>query len=296
MTEANSTVGTLACLRDLALIRVSGPDRITFLQGQLTNDVTRLGDTLMTAGYCSPKGRLLATPRLFADGDSVLMIVTACQAAALVKRLKMYVLRSKVTVDLDTTHEIFGYTGAVPDILPSEAFVFDLGTPAAATCVAAAVPQRHGLIIAPSGTLTSTVTSVQWWAVSAAAGEPWIFALSADRFTPHAINLDLVRGISFNKGCYTGQEVVSRIEHIGKTNRRMVLFAANKPLSLAVDGDVTDVAGAVLGTVVYAVSMADRTLILMEVPTALCEITEPVESSLATLYRLALPYGWSRTE
>ena len=100
MTDANSTVGTLSCLSSLALITVSGADRFTFLQGQLTNDITKLGDKLMPAGYCSPKGRLLATPRLFQNGETIDMIVAASNADYLVKRLRMYVLRSKVTLSL----------------------------------------------------------------------------------------------------------------------------------------------------------------------------------------------------
>ena len=109
MTDANSTVGTLSCLSSLALITVSGADRFTFLQGQLTNDVTRLGNELMPAGYCSPKGRLLATPRLFQEGDTIGMIVAASNADYLVKRLKMYVLRSKVTIERAADREVAGF-------------------------------------------------------------------------------------------------------------------------------------------------------------------------------------------
>ena len=114
MTDANSTVGTLSCLSSLALITVSGADRFTFLQGQLTNDVTKLGNELMPAGYCSPKGRLLATPRLFQEGDTIGMIVAASNADYLVKRLKMYVLRSKVTIERAADREVAGFVGSAP--------------------------------------------------------------------------------------------------------------------------------------------------------------------------------------
>ena len=239
MTDANSTVGTLSCLSSLALITVSGADRFTFLQGQLTNDVTKLSNELMPAGYCSPKGRLLATPRLFQESDTIGMIVAASNADYLVKRLKMYVLRSKVTIELAADREVAGFVGSAPTNLGDGALVFELPCALPQARIAAALPSGLGLAIVPKGTACAGSEPL-WWAACAAAGQSWVFGETAERFTPHAVNLDLIGGISFNKGCYTGQEVVSRIEHIGKTNRRTVLLAANDPLELAPGTDLTD--------------------------------------------------------
>lgn len=295
MTDANSTVGTLARLQSLALITLSGEDRVSFLQGQLTNDVTKLGEALMRAGYCSPKGRLLATPRLFKEGETIGMIVAADQAAAIAKRLKMYVLRSKVTVTLDETRELFGYLGKATEALPQGCRVFAMADAKVEACIGAALPRGLGIIAAPKGSLEANTAEALWWAASAAAGEPWVFAKTADRFTAHAVNLDLAHGVSFNKGCYTGQEVVSRIEHIGKTNRRTIAAALAKPETLEAGCDLTDAEGAVFATVVYAAALADRTLMLAEVASTIAEADGPLESTLGTLHRLPLPYGWTRT-
>lgn len=296
MTDANSTVGMLSCLSTLALINVSGADRFTFLQGQLTNDVTKLSNDLMAAGYCSPKGRLLATPRLFQDGESIGMIVAASQAEALVKRLKMYVLRSKVTIELDLNREVVGFIGKRPENLPAGALIFDLPAARVETRIAAALPDGLGLAVVNKDSVSCSCSPALWWAACAGAGQPWVFAQSSDRFTPHAVNLDLVRGISFNKGCYTGQEVVSRIEHIGKTNRRTIVLAADKPLQLEPGADLLSESGEVVATVLYCATLSDRSILLAEVPTSVAETNASVEIEHSALHRLGLPYGWTRTE
>lgn len=294
MSDANSTVGTLACLSSLALIRVTGADRFTFLQGQLTNDVHKLGDGLMTAGYCSPKGRLLASPRLFKDDEAVYMIVAASNAQALVRRLKMYVLRSKVCIELDNEHIVAGCVGAAPASLPDDARFFALRSGCPQARIAAALPDGLGLVVADKAGLTCDGSEALWWAACAAAGEAWIFAETAERFTPQAVNLELVGGVSFSKGCYTGQEVVSRIEHIGRTARRTVLFAAGKALELAPASDLVSADGRPAATVVFAAPLADRTLVLAEVSSDFALADDDLETTLGTLHRLPLPYGWSR--
>lgn len=296
MTDANSTVGTLSCLSRLALIRITGADRLSFLQGQLTNDVFKLGDGLMCAGWCSPKGRLLCTPRLFQKGEAVGMITAASNVEYVVKRLKMYVLRSKVTVEIDPDFTVAGYVGRAPEALPEDALCFALtgGTPEA--CMAAAVPSSYGLAVVPKNTPLAAGLEPLWWAASAAAGSPWVFGESAERFTPHAVNLDLVDGVSFTKGCYTGQEIVSRIEHIGKTNRRTAFFAAPKALEFAPGSDIAAADGTPTATVVYAAPRADRTLILAEVPADLALAGGNLETADGSLHRLPLPYGWTRSE
>ena len=164
MTDANSTVGTLSCLSSLALITVSGADRFTFLQGQLTNDVTKLGNELMPAGYCSPKGRLLATPRLFQEGDTIGMIVAASNADYLVKRLKMYVLRSKVTIERAADREVAGFVGSAPTNLGDGALVFELPCALPQARIAAALPSGLGLAIVPKGTVCAGSEPL-WWSI-----------------------------------------------------------------------------------------------------------------------------------
>ncbi|MGN1209411.1 MAG: YgfZ/GcvT domain-containing protein, partial [Duodenibacillus sp.] len=135
-TDATSTSDTSFRLDTLRIIRITGDDRLRFLQGQLTQDVMHLQPGVLTpAGLCSPKGRLLATPRLAVLEDAVLLIVTADQRDALVKRLKMYVLRSKVTVETLDTLSVVAVKGPRPQA-PESAQVFDRPAPSAQACAA----------------------------------------------------------------------------------------------------------------------------------------------------------------
>ena len=207
----------------------------------------------------------------------------------------MYVLRSKVTIERAADREVAGFVGSAPTNLGDGALVFELPCALPQARIAAALPSGLGLTIVPKGTACAGSEPL-WWAACAAAGQSWVFGETAERFTPHAVNLDLIGGISFNKGCYTGQEVVSRIEHIGKTNRRTVLLAANDPLELAPGTDLTDNQGQVVATVLYGAKLADRTLLLAEVSTETAQSEVALDTTAATLHRLPLPYGWTRTK
>lgn len=103
---------------DYALVRVTGKDAVTFLHGQFTNAIQGLGDTVRSAGYCTPKGRLLATMRLWMDGDVVMMLVPKAIGPAFIKRLRMYVLRADVKFECATDGVVMlGVTGNAEAVL-----------------------------------------------------------------------------------------------------------------------------------------------------------------------------------
>lgn len=232
-----------ARLDELALIEITGPDAFTFLHGQLTQDISGLplGQARL-AGYCTAKGRLLATLVVWRSGrqdDSCRALVRADLADALVKRLSMFVLRAKVRVQC------------------SPALVWGAGLPADHAAAAAAAwavledeegdwvrapgadaPVRSWFI-ASEGRLPPGVAVAGWadaWRVrDIGAGLPWVQSATQEVFIPQTLNLDLIDGVSFTKGCYPGQEVVARSHYRGTVKRRMAAGRCQAPVDAATD-------------------------------------------------------------
>ena len=221
-----------------ALIAITGDDATTFLQGQLTNDVEALkaGDAQWT-GWCSPKGRLLATFLLVKRPDGYLAMLPAEIAPAIAKRLSMFVLRSKVKVeDASARYKAFGLAGdgageiaagiAGGDALPMRTAEKDgvIGVVLEATRAVLLAPATAAAALA--GTLASRASRTgpeTWERASIRAGIPTIVAATQEAFVPQMANFDLVGGVSFRKGCYTGQEIVARTQYRGILKKRMAL-------------------------------------------------------------------------
>ena len=162
------------------LITVSGTDRIDFLQGQLSQDISRLKSSgRMLAAWCNPKGRVIAIFRVIDQGREIALLVPETLLEKLVQRLTMFRLRADVEF-------------AVSD---------DFG----------------GLIQDDEADLIKLIR----------AGVPNIDDTNTEAFTPHMLNLDKLGAISFSKGCYTGQEVVARTEHLGQSKRRLMRYEAD---------------------------------------------------------------------
>lgn len=220
------------------LIAISGADSQTFLQGQVTNDIKLLAQSAQFNGYCTPKGRLLALFYSFMLEDVIYLQCPRDLIPDLVKRLRMYVLRSKVLVEdasdrlltfglaSDTLSTTIEYLPATPHQLAST----NLGT---LIRLADAGNQQRALLIvqsegAPacwqslSATFTPSSTSA-WEALEIQAGIPQVYATTKEQFVPQMVNLDALNGINFKKGCYTGQEIVARTHYLGKVKRRTLL-------------------------------------------------------------------------
>ncbi|MGZ5649163.1 MAG: CAF17-like 4Fe-4S cluster assembly/insertion protein YgfZ [Usitatibacter sp.] len=226
----------LADLSHNALVSVTGDDATAFLHAQFTNDVQSLPEgAAQWNGWCSAKGRLLATFLLLRRSDGYLMMLPAEIAPALVKRLAMFVLRSKVKIR-DASAELarIGFAsktagvfvarhwGHTPDPMRS---VHHHG----ATCVA--LDDQRFVIIAPFEAAqaawdklaeNSTKAGVDAWEwTSLRAGIPIIVAATQESFVPQMANFELVGGVSFKKGCYPGQEIVARTQYRGILKKRM---------------------------------------------------------------------------
>jgi hypothetical protein len=237
-----ATQGTIiADLSHLGLLQVDGADAVTFLQGQLTNDIKLLdGSNSQYAGYCTAKGRLLAIFLAFAHHDHLYLQLNRTLKESIAKRLKMYVLRSKVILtDVSDTIIRFGIAGPQAASALTALFGEVPDTPMQRLDL-----ERANLIRLPGDTPRYEIFSrieeapaiwsqlqlqcvpvgkSVWDWLDIQAGIPDVTPATSEAFVPQMLNLDKLGGISFKKGCYTGQEIVARTHYLGKVKRRTYL-------------------------------------------------------------------------
>jgi len=235
--------GYVAPLTDLGLIAATGEDAASFLHNQLTNDVEHLSMTeARLAGYCSPKGRLLATLLMWKTADATMLQLPAQIQGAVQKRLQMFVLRAKAKlIDASDSQVVLGVGGqAASDALikwfptlpsaPLEKIENEagtlirmndaLGTPRFQWIAPIALAEQAWPTLTTQ--LTPVGTSV-WRLTEIHAGTPQVTQPTQEQFVPQMINFELIGGVNFKKGCYPGQEIVARSQYLGKLKRRMLL-------------------------------------------------------------------------
>ena len=260
----------VARLGSLAVLRASGADALAFLQGQLTVDVGEVGPAASRlAAWCSPKGRVLAMFRLLADpaGDGYLLVCERWFVAKLLARLRMFILRADARVD-DVSGEIgvagIAGTRALPDRAAAWARAADVDDAATFEETAITrVPGRHRRFIvagphvsivsvaAPRDDRVRRAGDGAWRLADICAGVTPIGEDTSDTFLPQMLNLDRLRAVSFEKGCYVGQEIVARTQHLGRIKRRACVgrtdaaIAAGDPIVDAARGEAPKV-GAVI--------------------------------------------------
>lgn len=226
----------LADLSHNALLAVTGDDAAAFLHGQLTNDVQALpAGAAQWNGWCSAKGRLLATFLLMRRADGFLLLIPGDIAEPVAKRLRMYVLRSKVKIeDASEAYARIGVAGKSAGVIVARHFGFEPDPMRSvekdgALCVA--LDAQRFVILAPPGTaaplwetlaLNATPAGTDAWDWSMIqAGVPLIGTATQDAYVPQMVNFELLGGVSFRKGCYPGQEIVARTQYRGILKRRM---------------------------------------------------------------------------
>jgi tRNA-modifying protein YgfZ len=213
-----------ARLDHLGTLRFSGQDAEAFLQGQLTCDVAGLALRSSSHGaYCNAKGRMLATFLLWRDESGFAMALSRELVAPVQGKIARFVLRSKVTIaDASDSLVLVGATGA-------EAERSLAGSPGSHL----RLPDGRLLLALPATAAGEALRRLRladaalWRWLDIRRGLPRITAETQDQFVPQMANLELLGGVSFDKGCYTGQEIVARAQHLGKVKRRA--FLANVP-------------------------------------------------------------------
>ncbi|MDE2149216.1 MAG: folate-binding protein YgfZ [Gammaproteobacteria bacterium] len=273
----------LMALPQLGLLAAEGADTASFLQGQLSCDLRQLtaGHALL-GGHSSPKGRLLAVLLLQRAGDAVWLELPAALAANLCKRLSMYVLRAKVRLrDAGAERPAIGLIGARAGAILE---AIGLPAPAAPLAVASAdgtsvlrrhgEPARYSLRAEPQrlaqlwpllAARAQAVGPAVWRLAEIRAGVPTVLPPTQEHFVAQMVNLDLLGGVSYDKGCYTGQEVIARLHYRGNLKRRMFLARAAAP-AIAPGTAVFDAGGSdtqPVGEVVDAAPMGGGSALLV---------------------------------
>ncbi len=256
-------------LAPLAVLSIAGPDAATLLQGQLSSDVTGLSpDICQFSSFNSPKGRMLANFVIWReDADDFRVLLPADIAAPIAKRLSMYVLRSKVALsDVSMEAERFGIGGpgaggALIEVFAAEEKTFGVTRAGGATVLA--LPGPRYVVVAPAAAARATRGLLEriapvapypvWQWLTIRAGVPVITAPTQDQFVAQTANWDLLGGINFRKGCYTGQEIIARMQYLGRQKERLFAFHADAA-SIAAGTRIFDVSadGPPCGTVVNA--------------------------------------------
>jgi folate-binding protein YgfZ len=244
----------VAPLADFGLIRATGEEAAPFLHNLLTNDVKGLApDGVRFAGLCTAKGRLIASFHIWhSETNDLILMLSEDVLAGILKKLSMYVLRSKVKLsDASEERVLIGLAG--PD---AEAALQEIG--ATVPFPMQAVPFEHGqairlderrlvLAIEPAAApavweklaaKARPVGTAAWRWLEIAAGQPRIVAATQEAFVPQMANFETtaVGGVSFTKGCYPGQEIVARAQYLGKVKRRM--YRAHLESEIAPGADV----------------------------------------------------------
>lgn len=290
-------------LRSLTAVLISGSDAKTFLQGQLTADLRKLSlERALLAACNSAQGRVQSVLTLLERDEGVLAVLPTSMAGRFVARLRSHVLRSRVIVA-----EQSRYTFAPLTTAQAEGLVSPLPQ-MPGECVNRGVlgvlrwwsADGRYLLVAPDASFEPDAQDdLAWRQADIAAGIPQVYPETHEFFLAQALNLDLLGGISFDKGCYTGQEIVARTHYRGTIKRRMMRFAAHCAVPApgarvmrdgAHAGDVVDACPASPGTnatcEVLAVVSLDRASSGLEL--------DGIPDSRLT--RLALPYAIPQAE
>lgn len=231
----------VAPLFHLGVFRAAGADCDGFLQNQLSNDVRELtAGRAQLSSYNSPKGRVLDVLTLRRDGEAVLLETGGETLPATLKRLRMFVLRSKVALeDMRADHFALGLAGPGAGAVlqqsglpvPEQDWHYAAGEGITVLRRPGIAPRYSLHLARPSAeklwqklsTMAQPAGTARWRLLDILAGLPAIRTGTADHFVAQMLNLDQLGGVSFSKGCYPGQEIVARMHYLGNLKRRMFL-------------------------------------------------------------------------
>ncbi|MEZ5499216.1 MAG: hypothetical protein R3E77_07280 [Steroidobacteraceae bacterium] len=250
-------------LSHLAVLAVDGPDSGRFLHGQLSNDLlTMTTEHARLAGYHNPQGRVISIMQIVRLAEASYWLILPDELLESVReRMLRFRLRSKFSLQHASDLGLFawGESRSLGDAEP-----FALRAVGDTRFIRQAGAGIRWLQIRRRGNETALDGSLAWRGADIAAGQPQVYAATSESFVAQMLNLDLVGAIAFDKGCYTGQEVIARAHYRGRVKRRMQRFAVDTRLALAPgrhchapDGrrlDITDALATPTGYEVLAVA------------------------------------------
>jgi tRNA-modifying protein YgfZ len=231
-------------LSHFGLIKMTGNEVVKFLQGQFTNDVKQVtAQQSQLSAWCNAKGRIMVNFRLFKRDEAYYLLLPQESLENILKRLRMFVLRADVKLEpVSETLFCLGMAGTKSTQILTECLGFAPPTEIDASITANHItiltirgPQpRYLLFTETPQTLWECATQIArpigasaWQLLDILAGTPQIVPATAEEFVPQMVNYQAIGGVSFKKGCYTGQEIVARMQYLGTLKRRMYLAKIN---------------------------------------------------------------------
>jgi tRNA-modifying protein YgfZ len=268
--------GNILCdLSHLGLLEISGADAAIFLQGQVSNDTLLLnGSIAHFSAYCNPKGRMLALFLAFAHHNLALGHHLHLQfnrelLEPIMKRLKMYVMRSKVEIkDVSDSTIKFGINGPQAASLLAGSFAsiptqdYQLVTLDNGAILKLPTIAGHArfqiftdstnapIILDALKADCQSVNKACWDWLDIQMGIPDVSLKTQEQFVPQMLNIDLLGGINFKKGCYTGQEIVARTHYLGSVKRRTYLAELASEIAPDAGDKIVDAAQNEVGQIV----------------------------------------------
>lgn len=271
--QATATAEIVADLSGHSLLRVHGNDATTFLQGQLTNDIRLVDEShSQLSAYCNPKGRMLSIFRILMQNEDYLLQLPAPLLDTILTKLRIYVLRANVKlVSADEELQRIGIAG------PKASEIIDRRLGIVPEDDTACIAERDLIVLRLPGIqprfeiITTLATAKHLWDglgqdcrpvgtpswawLDIMAGLPNIYRETSEAFIPQMTNLEILGGVSFGKGCYTGQEIVARMQYLGKLKQRMYRAHVFTTEQVPRPGDTIhtpDLPGQTVGTIVDA--------------------------------------------
>lgn len=310
---------TLISLNDWTLVNVTGPDAVKYLQGQLTADLDALpADAHTLCGHCDAKGKMWSDLRLFHRNDGFSYVERRSMLETQLPELKKYAVFSKVTIAADEDAILLGVAGFqagaalaawFPQRPTAEHPVVEHG---GNTLLHFSAPAERYLLVATPELAAQLVDKLegqaqlsdgqQWLALEIEAGNPIIDKENGAQFIPQAVNLHALGGISFTKGCYTGQETVARAKYRGANKRALYLLSGNASVIPQAGDELELKLGdnwRRTGSVLAAVKLNDGTLSVQAVlnndlaPDSMLRVRDDDGSSLSIQ---PLPYSLNEEE
>ena len=281
----------LCDLSGRGLISITGADALSFMQGQFTTnilDITRQQGQL--SAWCSPKGRVLAVFTVVAHADGYLLMMPRELIATLLNRLRLYVLRAQVVVEDVSDNELvcIGCQGQTAETtlepmfpeIPTELYQISHSIDGIMLIRVPGLSPRFELVGSATSmaALWTKLSSHLWphpestWLLGAmTAGVPNVRSDTADEYLPQMLNLELIGGVDFNKGCYPGQEIVARAHYLGKVKRRMYLIEIHADTPPSRGTPLIDATtGQTLGKIVEIIPKVDGDYLALAVNSVSC--------------------------
>lgn len=254
-SESSAAENTLYPIAHLTAFNVAGADAESFLQGQLTCNIKDLDlNRASLAAFCNAKGRVISTLLVCKTENTFIIILPQSLLNKVMNKLRMYILRAKVQLqDMSDRICLLGLVSAAPSVndipLPQQPYAIE--------------QNRLNLMRLPGnsprylayGTIDQAKTfwsqtvgpkmlpagnSSDWIYQDLSAGIPWFDEAVSEEYIPQMLNIDKLGGISFNKGCYTGQEIIARTHYLGKTKRELFLAECRKTAMISADTTIID--------------------------------------------------------